>query len=229
MRIFGMPGSLTAREPGRQAVVEPRKGLQNARRRITRENVMTELSALLLPILLGAVVCFIASSIIHMTPLWHKNEYPQLPDEEKARAAIAALNVPPGDYMLPRCKSMKEMGSEEFREKLRQGPKWIITVMPPGEGGMAASLFYWFLFQLLVLVFAAYVSSRALAPGAHYDDVFRFIGATAFMGFALAQLPQSIWYRRGWGTTFKLMFDGLIYSCLAAGVFGWLWPKTLDM
>ncbi len=112
---------------------------------------MTELSALWLPILLGAVFCFIASSIIHMAPLWHKNEYPQLPDEEKARAAIGALNVPPGDYMLPRCKSMKEMGSEEFKEKLRQGPKWIITVMPPGEGGMAASLVYWFLFQLLVL------------------------------------------------------------------------------
>ena len=53
---------------------------------------MTELSALWLPILLGAVVCFVASSIIHMTALWHKNEYPQLPDEEKARAAIGALN-----------------------------------------------------------------------------------------------------------------------------------------
>jgi hypothetical protein len=185
---------------------------------------MTALSALWLPILFGAVVCFIASSIIHMTPLWHKNEYPQLPDEEKARAAIAALNVPPGDYMLPRCKTMKEMGQEEFKSKLRQGPKWIITVMPPGEAGMASSLVFWFLFQLLVLLFAAYVSSHALAPGAHYHEVFRYIGATAFMGFALAQMPQSIWYRRSWSTTFKLMFDGLIYACLAAGVFGWLWP-----
>ena len=79
---------------------------------ITRigEIVMTELSALWLPILLGAVFCFIASSIIHMAPLWHKNEYPQLPDEEKARAAIGALNVPPGDYMLPRCKSHEGNG-----------------------------------------------------------------------------------------------------------------------
>jgi len=187
---------------------------------------MTELSALWLPILLGAVVCFIASSIIHMTPLWHKNEYPQLPDEEKARAAIGALNVPPGDYMLPRCKSMKEYGAAEFQEKLKQGPKWIITVMKPGTGGMAGSLFSWFLFQLLVLLFAAYVASHALAPGANYDNVFRFIGATAFMGFALGQMPQSIWYQRSWSTTFKLMFDGLIYACLAAGVFGWLWPKA---
>jgi len=187
---------------------------------------MTELSALWLPILLGAVVCFIASSIIHMTPLWHKNEYPQLPDEDRARAAIGALNVPPGDYMLPRCKNMKEYGAPEFQEKLKQGPKWIITVLPPGAGGMASSLFFWFLFQLLVLLFAGYVASHALAPGAGYHDVFRFIGSTAFMGFALGQMPQSIWYKRDWGTTFKLMFDGLIYACLAAGVFGWLWPKA---
>jgi len=190
---------------------------------------MTQLSALWLPILLGTVFCFIASSIIHMSALWHKNEYPRLPDEEKARAAIGALNVPPGDYMLPRCKSMKDMGTEDFKEKLRQGPKWIITVMPPGEGGMAASLVYWFFFQMLVLLFAAYVSSHALAAGAHYHEVFRYIGATAFMGFALGQIPHSIWYQRAWSTTLKLMFDGLIYACIAAGTFGWLWPKAIEM
>ena len=62
-------------------------------------------------------------------------------------------------------------------------------------------------------------------PGAHFHDVFRFVGSTAFMGFSLAQIPQSIWYDTPWGTTLKLMFDGLIYACLAAGVFGWLSPK----
>jgi hypothetical protein len=199
------------------------------RKKTNGENVMTELSALWLPILLGAVFCFIASSIIHMGPLWHKNEYPPLPEEARARAAIGALNVPPGDYMLPRCKSMKEMGSDDFKEKVRQGPNWIITVMPPGESGMAASLLQWFVFLLIVLLFAAYVSSHALAPGANYHEVFRFVGATAFMGFALAHLPQSIWYRRAWSTTLKMMLDGLIYACIAAGTFGWLWPKTIAM
>ena len=52
---------------------------------------MTELAALWLPILLGAVFVFVASSIIHMGPLWHRNDFPQLPDEDKARAAIGAL------------------------------------------------------------------------------------------------------------------------------------------
>jgi hypothetical protein len=81
-------------------------------------------------------------------------------------------------------------------------------------------------FLLLVLLFAAYVSSHSLAPGAHYHEVFRFVGATAFMGFALGQIPQSIWYRRAWSTTLKHVFDGLIYACIAAGTFGWLWPKV---
>jgi hypothetical protein len=190
---------------------------------------MTELSALWLPILLAAVFCFIVSSVIHMTPLWHKDDFPPLPNEENARIAIGALNVPRGDYMLPRCKDMKEYGKPEFQEKLRQGPNWIITVMPLGGGGMAASLFLWFLFLLLVAFFAAYVSSHALGPGAHYRDVFRFIGSTAFMGFALGHLPQSIWYRRQWSTTVKHVLDGFIYACITAGTFGWLWPKALEI
>ena len=187
---------------------------------------MTAIAALWLPILLGAVFAFIASSVIHMTPLWHKNEYPALPDEEAARAAIGSLNVPPGDYMVPRCKSMKEMNTPEFKEKLNKGPKWVITVLPPGEHGMASSLFQWFLFLILVAFFSAYVSSHALAPGAHYTEVFRYIGTTAFMGFAFGQIPQSIWFKRQWSTTLKHVFDGLIYALLAAGTFGWLWPAV---
>jgi hypothetical protein len=83
----------------------------------------------------------------------------------------------------------------------------------------------WFIFILVVCLFSAYVASHALPRGANYQDVFRFVGATAFMGFALGQIPQSVWYKRSWGTTFKLVFDGLIYACIAAGTFGWLWPS----
>ena len=28
-----------------------------------------------------------------------------------------------------------------------------------------------------------------------------------------------------WGTVIKEVFDGLVYSLLTAGTFGWLWPK----
>ena len=52
------------------------------------------------------------------------------------------------------------------------------------------------------------------------------VGTTAFMGYSLALLPESIWYKRRWSRTFKSMFDGLIYALLTAGVFGWLWPRA---
>src|SRR6185295_18368403 len=96
--------------------------------RIHGETVMTELSALWLPILLGSVFVFFVSSIIHMGPFWHRKNYPQLPDENRARAAIGSLGVPPGDYMLPRCSSMAEMRSPEFMQKMAEGPVWLITV-----------------------------------------------------------------------------------------------------
>ncbi len=44
---------------------------------------MVALSALWLPILLAAVIVFVASSIIHMILPYHKINYPPLPDEAK--------------------------------------------------------------------------------------------------------------------------------------------------
>ncbi len=29
------------------------------------------------------------------------------------------------------------------------------------------------------------------------------------------------------GSTFKSVFDAMIYALLAAGTFGWLWPKGI--
>ena len=83
----------------------------------------------------------------------------------------------------------------------------------------------WFLYGLLVSVFAGYVAGRALPAGADYLHVFRFAGVTAFLGYSLALWQMSIWYQRPWLTTFKITVDGLIYGCVTAGFFGWLWPR----
>ncbi len=188
---------------------------------------MTELSALWPAILLGAVFVFIASSIIHMGPLWHRGDFPQLPDEQKARAAIGSLGVPPGDYMLPRCKTMAEMRSPEFMQKMAEGPVWLITVRPNGMTGMGKPLVLWFIYIALVALFAGYIAAHSLGAGAHYLAVFRVVGTTAFMAFSLGLLHDSIWYARQWSTTIKLMFDGLIYALVLGGTFGWLWPKAM--
>jgi len=189
------------------------------------EVVMTGLSALWLPILLSAILVFVASSIIHMASPWHKSDYPKLANEQRVLDALRPLAIPPGDYMMPRPSSRQDLQSPEFAAKLKAGPVAMITVMPNGPMSMARNLSQWFVYCLAVGVFAAYVTGRALPPGVAYLRVFRFAGTTAFIGYAVALWQMSIWYRRAWSTTFKATVDGLIYASLTAGTFGWLWPR----
>lgn len=186
---------------------------------------MVELQALWLPILVSAVFMFIASSIIHMAPLWHKSDYPAAPNQDKVQEALRPFNIPPGNYMLPRCNTHADMKKPEFIEKLKKGPVMIMHVLPNGEFKMGGQLTQWFIYGLVVSVFAAYITGRALGVGAHYLTVFRFAGATAFVAYVMALWQIAIWYKRSISTTIKDSFDGLIYALLTAGVFGWLWPK----
>jgi len=185
---------------------------------------MTALSALWLPILLSAVIVFVVSSIIHMATPWHKNDYPKVANEDKVMDALRSFNIPPGDYMMPRPASMQDMRSAEFAEKRDKGPVMLFTVMPGGPVSMGKNLVQWFLYAVVVAVFAGYIAGRALPVGAPYPQVFRFVSVAAFMGYALALWQLSIWYRRSWGTTVRSTIDGLIYALLTGGTFGWLWP-----
>ena len=186
---------------------------------------MTELSLLWLPTLLSALIVVIASSIIHMASPWHRSDYPKVPNEDKAREALRTLAIPPGDYMIPRPSSRADLRSAEFAAKINDGPVMVLTVLPNGPMSMGRNLGLWFLYCGAVSVFAAYIAGRALMPGADYLEVFRFAGATAFIGYAVALWQMSIWYRRSWLTTLKATIDGLIYACLTGGMMGWLWPR----
>ena len=90
--------------------------------------------------------------------------------------------------------------------------------------GMGKYLLQWFIYIVIVGIFSAYIAGRTLAPGTEYLAVFRIAGATAFIGYAVGLWQMSIWYHRAWSTTLKLTLDGLIYSLLTGGAFGWLWP-----
>jgi hypothetical protein len=186
---------------------------------------MVSLASLWMPILVSAIVVFVISSIIHMASPWHKNDYPRVPNEDAVRAAIRPLNIPPGSYMVPRPANQKEMGSPEFAEKMKSGPVLMLQVMPNEMTPMAKNLVNWFIYAIVISFFSAYITSRAVGAGTNYLVVFRFIGTTAFMGYALALWQMSIWYRRSLSVTIKSTIDGLIYACFTAGVFGWLWPR----
>jgi len=187
---------------------------------------MTDLLSLWLPILVSTVIVFFASWMIHMLPLWHRNDLPAVPNEDAVMNALRPFNLPPGDYMVPRCHGAEQMKSPEFAEKMKRGPVMLMTVMPNGSMSIGRSLLMWFIYCAIVGLFAGYVASRAHGPGADYLRVFQLVGATAFVGYSLALWQNTIWYKRGVGLTLKSTFDGLIYACLTAGAFGWLWPKA---
>jgi hypothetical protein len=186
---------------------------------------MVSLSALWLPVLLSAVIVFVASSILHMLLPWHRSDYRKLPEEEKVQEALRAAGVTPGPmYFFPHC-SHKEMKSPATLEKFKRGPVGHITIMPSGPPAIGKNLIQWFLYCILVGIFAAYLAGHTRPAGTPYLEVFRVAGTIAFVGYGFGQILDSIWKAQNWGVTFKHAVDGLIYALLTAGTFGWLWPK----
>ena len=186
---------------------------------------MVSLTSLWLPILLSGVAVFIVSSFIHMVLRYHRSDFGKVPDEDGVMEALRKAGIPPGDYVIPHAGSTKAMNSPEFIEKSTKGPVAFLAVAKSGRPSMAGGLVQWFIYSIIVAIVAAYIASRAVGPGAEYREVFRFAGCTAFIGYSLALMQNSIWYKRSWGTTLKSMFDGLIYALLTAGMLGWLWPR----
>lgn len=190
---------------------------------------MTGMHALWIPIVVSAVAIFVVSSIVHMMVdkviPWHNKDYQHVPQQDAVMNALRPFNIPPGDYLLPRPDSMADMRSAEFLDKLNKGPKLVMTVMPNGMTGMGRNLGFWFVYLLVVNVFAGYVTGRALPPGADYLHVFRFAGTTVFLGMSLALWQASIWFQKSLGTTIRSTIDGVIFALIAGGIFGSFWPR----
>lgn len=186
---------------------------------------MVALTSLWMPVLVSAVLVFLASSVIHMALGYHNSDYGPLPREDDVIAALRPMQIPPGDYFLPYAGGMERMKDPAFQDKWKKGPVATLTVLPAGSNFMGAQLAQWFVYAAAIAFFAGYVASRTLPPGANYLLVFRVVGATAFMGYALGLWQMTIWYKRSVATTLKSTFDGLLYACLTAGAFGWLWPN----
>lgn len=186
---------------------------------------MTEVASLWLPTLVSAVAVFLVSSVIHMVIPWHKGDYKTVPNEDGVMAALRPFGLPPGDYMMPRPASMKEMGSPEFAEKARLGPRVVMTVLPGGSLSMAKNLAGWFVYLLVIACLSGCVGVLALPADAHDHDVFHVILLGAFLGYAAALWQMTIWYNRSIGTTIRSTIDGLIYALITAASFTYFWPR----
>ena len=186
---------------------------------------MVALSSLWLPIVLSAVFVFIASSILHMVLGYHRADFKRFPDEEGVMAALRPFALPPGDYMMPSPAGPNALKDPAFLEKFKKGPVGTFTINKGGSMNMAPQLVQWFLYCLVVSLFAGYLASRAVGPGAEYLRVSQIASSSAFAAYALGHWQGAIWYKRSLGMTIRNTIDGLIYGFITGGTLGWLWPR----
>lgn len=185
---------------------------------------MVGIVALWLPIVLSAVLVFVASSVLHMVLPFHRADYDALEDEDRVLDALRAQDAGAGDYVVPHCVTPEERKSEEIQAKLERGPMVFMTVIPDVQ--MGKSLVQWLVYCLVIGVFVAYLAGRTLGAGAEYLAVFRVAGTAALLGYAGSTASNSIWMSRKWSTTLRHTIDGLVYALLTAGAFAWLWPQA---
>jgi hypothetical protein len=181
-------------------------------------------SALALPILLSAVLIFISSSLIHAVFKLHNGEFGKFANEDEVRAVIRKGAPAPGVYITPHCHEGKM--TPEAQQKFEQGPNTVIYIRPSGKIQMGGFLGKWFAYTVVVSFIAGYIARAVLPVHPTYLQIFQVVGTSAWLAYAWQGPADSIWAGRPWKVTVGAMLDGLLYACLTAGSFGWLWPKA---
>ena len=97
---------------------------------------MEELLALWLPIVLSAVLVFIASFVVHMVLPHHKKDLAKLPDEDRFLDLLRSNGAKPGMYVFPYCGDWNELKDPEKKKHYDAGPHGVLSVWsgPPSWG-----------------------------------------------------------------------------------------------
>ena len=186
---------------------------------------MNALPQLWLPILVAAVLVYIASALIHMVFKWHNSDYRKLVNEDEVQAILRkGGTLAPGQYTAPYCADMKAMRDENVVKKFVEGPVVFFTVFKSGPPKMGGTLARWFLYNLLIAVIAGSIALQVYGlPGnAHYAG--HLVGLVTFLTYAGGSVQSGIWMGKPWVSVLKDLLDALIYGIVSALAFWWLWP-----
>jgi hypothetical protein len=184
---------------------------------------MVAIGSLWLPILLSAVLVFVASGLIWMVLPHHRSDFKGFPDEGAVLDALKPQNLTAGQYDFPHVQSPDDLKKPEVQQRFADGPVGFFTVAP-GQPKMSKNLVMSFIYYIVIGGAVAYLVSRTVAPGAEYLSVFRVTGTVAWYAYGLAVVPDAIWFGRPWGSVWKHLGDAFVYALLTAGAFAWLWP-----
>ncbi len=188
---------------------------------------MSAIASLWLPILVTAVLIFIASSLIHMVFKWHNADYKILSNEDEVRAAVRAGSPAPGQYVVPGCKDMKDMANEEMQKKFIEGPIAFMTIRKNGPPAMGPCLTQWFIYSIVVAAVTGCLAAGAVGFGAANGHAAgHVVGMASFLAYVGGSVQMGIWMGKPWGSVLKDALDGLIYGIISAVVFTYMWPAA---
>jgi hypothetical protein len=97
---------------------------------------MVSLASLWLPIVVSAVIVFLASWIIHMFLPHHRSDFAKLPQEDAVLDALRSLNISTGQYLAPYANTAAQMKQPEYAEKHKRGPALFLTLATGGDPGI---------------------------------------------------------------------------------------------
>ena len=186
---------------------------------------MEPLFSLWLPIVVSAVIVFIASFVVWMVLPYHKKDVKTLPDEKALTDHLKTLNLAPGTYMWPGCQSNQEMKSEEYKSRYDAGPWGSINVVGQ-KPNFGRNLILTFLFYIVVSIFVGYITTLARSPGEAFLAVFRVAGATAVLGYCAGSIPNAIFFGKPGRFVLTEFVDGVVYGLLTGATFALLWPAA---
>ena len=182
-----------------------------------------DVTQLWLPILVSAVIVFIASSLVWMVLPHHKKDVKTLPDEKALTDHLQQLRIPPGMYMWPCCGSKEDMKSEEFKAQFDAGPWGSLSILG-SKPNFGRNLVLIFIFYLVVSVFVAYITSLARGPGETFLHVFRVAGAVGVLAYCAGSIPGAIFFGKPGRFVLTELIDGIVYGLLTGVIFGLFWP-----
>lgn len=180
--------------------------------------------AFCLPLVVAAVLVFVASSLIHMVIKWHNSEYLRLGNEDEVRDAIRKASPAPGQYVIPYCAGMKDAGSPEMQRKFSEGPVGMLVLRPNGMPKIGVNLSQWFALNLLVAAIAAHIAATTLGAGADAHRVFHTTALITFIAYAGGSITDAVWKGYPWKAVVKDLLDALIFGAVSGAAFAWLWP-----
>lgn len=172
-----------------------------------------------MPILVGAIVLQVLSTVFWMILPHHFGDKKKLDIEDEVMELVRKHNVQPDNYFFPYTNAKSEQSSKEYQAKYAAGPSGILDVYPKMNIGInMAKTFLYFLGTVTVI---AYITHTACPPAeTTFMKVFQLAGAVGMLTYASSGMLSRIWFKARQLTEF---IDGCAYGVVIGLVFAMLY------